>query len=102
MKSYSQSAKSIMVVKKRLLPDPDQTMNQTDPNDLGAALVLVQSIVVDPLDRLWILDTGSQLLQSTKYGGPKFTSCLVYTILIFFVMSKLFPLGLSCMMYFSM
>jgi sugar lactone lactonase YvrE len=50
---------------------PDQTMNQTDPNDLGAALVSVQSVVVDPLDRLWILDTGSQLLQPTKYGGPK-------------------------------
>jgi major royal jelly protein len=33
--------------------------------------VSVQSVVVDPLDRLWILDTGSQLLQPTKYGGPK-------------------------------
>jgi sugar lactone lactonase YvrE len=50
---------------------PDQTMNQTNPNDLGAALVSVQSVVVDPLDRLWILDTGSQLFQPTKYGGPK-------------------------------
>lgn len=31
----------------------------------------VQSVVVDPADRLWILDTGSPLFQPTKYGGPK-------------------------------
>jgi sugar lactone lactonase YvrE len=33
--------------------------------------VSVQSVVVDPADRLWILDTGSPLFQSTQYGGPK-------------------------------
>ena len=31
----------------------------------------MQSVVVDPVDRLWILDTGSPLFQPTKYGGPK-------------------------------
>lgn len=31
----------------------------------------VQSVVVDPADRLWILDTGSPLFQPTVYGGPK-------------------------------
>ncbi len=31
----------------------------------------VQSVVVDPADRLWILDTGSPLFQPTEYGGPK-------------------------------
>jgi sugar lactone lactonase YvrE len=31
----------------------------------------VQSVVVDPADRLWILDTGSPMFQPTKYGGPK-------------------------------
>lgn len=36
-----------------------------------AALVSVQSVVVDPLDRLWILDTGSPMFQPTQYGGPK-------------------------------
>ena len=46
-------------------------MNQTDPNDPAAALVSVQSVVVDPADRLWILDTGSPMFQPTKYGGPK-------------------------------
>ena len=53
---------------------PDEAMNQTDPHDLGAdaaALVSVQSVVVDPADRLWILDTGSPMFQPTKYGGPK-------------------------------
>jgi sugar lactone lactonase YvrE len=28
-------------------------------------------VVVDPADRLWILDTGSPLFQPTEYGGPK-------------------------------
>ncbi len=50
---------------------PDEAMNQTDPNDPAAALVSVQSVVVDPIDRLWILDTGSPLFQPTEYGGPK-------------------------------
>jgi sugar lactone lactonase YvrE len=50
---------------------PDESTNQTKPNDPAAALVSVQSVVVDPADRLWILDTGSPMFQPTKYGGPK-------------------------------
>jgi sugar lactone lactonase YvrE len=50
---------------------PDVEINQTDLNNLAAAFVSVQSVVVDPVDRLWILDTGSPLFQPTKYGGPK-------------------------------
>jgi sugar lactone lactonase YvrE len=50
---------------------PDESINQTNPTDQAAALVSVQSVVVDPVDRLWILDTGSPLFQPTKYGGPK-------------------------------
>jgi sugar lactone lactonase YvrE len=51
---------------------PDEAMNQTtDTHDLAATLVSVQSVVVDPADRLWILDTGSPMFQPTKYGGPK-------------------------------
>ncbi len=50
---------------------PDEVINRTDPNDPGAALVSVQSVVVDPIDRLWILDTGSPKFEPTKYGGPK-------------------------------
>jgi sugar lactone lactonase YvrE len=54
-----------------VVPYPDEATNQTDPNDPAAALVSVQSVVVDPADRLWILDTGSPMFQPTKYGGPK-------------------------------
>ncbi|GHF54028.1 sugar lactone lactonase YvrE [Deinococcus metalli] len=50
---------------------PDQATNDTDPDDPAAALVSVQSVVVDPADRLWILDTGSPMFQPTQYGGPK-------------------------------
>ncbi|SDY89868.1 Major royal jelly protein [Modestobacter sp. DSM 44400] len=31
----------------------------------------VQSIVVDPADRLWLLDTGSPMFAPTEHGGPK-------------------------------
>ncbi len=54
---------------------PDEPMNQSNRSDITAddadALVSVQSVVVDPADRLWILDTGSPMFQPTKYGGPK-------------------------------
>jgi sugar lactone lactonase YvrE len=50
---------------------PDETINQSDQNNPAAALVSVQSVVVDPADRLWILDTGSPLFRPTEYGGPK-------------------------------
>ncbi len=50
---------------------PNQAFNQTQPDNLAAALVSVQSVVVDPADRLWILDTGSPLFQPTQFGGPK-------------------------------
>jgi sugar lactone lactonase YvrE len=50
---------------------PNEAFNQTQPDDLAAALVSVQSVVVDPYDRLWILDTGSPMFQPTQYGGPK-------------------------------
>jgi sugar lactone lactonase YvrE len=50
---------------------PDEIFNQTDPNAQGKALVSVQSVVVDPMDRLWILDTDSPLFEPTKYGGPR-------------------------------
>lgn len=50
---------------------PDEAFNQTDESDPAAALVSVQSVVVDPSDRLWILDTGSPEFKPTEYGGPK-------------------------------
>ena len=50
---------------------PDEAFNQTDESDPAAALVSVQSVVIDPSDRLWILDTGSPEFKPTEYGGPK-------------------------------
>lgn len=50
---------------------PNKEFNQSDENDLAAALISVQSVVVDPADRLWILDTGSPMFKPTEYGGPK-------------------------------
>ena len=50
---------------------PDESINEVDQEDQASALVSVQSVVVDPADRLWILDTGSPLFKPTEYGGPK-------------------------------
>ncbi|SNY61773.1 L-dopachrome tautomerase-related protein [Paractinoplanes atraurantiacus] len=52
-------------------PFPDQDWNNPRDDADAEALVSVQSIVVDPADRLWILDTGSPMFQPTKPGGPK-------------------------------
>jgi sugar lactone lactonase YvrE len=52
-------------------PFPNEAWNNPSSDDDATALVSVQSIVVDPADRLWILDTGSPLFQPTKPGGPK-------------------------------
>jgi sugar lactone lactonase YvrE len=53
------------------VPYPDEAINRTDPHDLAHTLVSVQSVVVDPADRLWILDTGSIKFEPAEYGGPK-------------------------------
>jgi len=50
---------------------PDERWNQASSDDDAEALVSVQSVVVDPADRLWILDTGSPMFKPTKPGGPK-------------------------------
>ena len=38
---------------------PDETFARFDKSRPGQTLVSVQSVVVDPSDRLWMLDTGS-------------------------------------------
>ncbi|WP_329429950.1 major royal jelly family protein [Streptosporangium sp. NBC_01495] len=52
------------------VPFPDQAWN-AGSGDLSKRLVSVQSVVIDPADRLWILDTGSPLFKPTEPGGPK-------------------------------
>ncbi|MFF3488597.1 L-dopachrome tautomerase-related protein [Streptomyces sp. NPDC002701] len=50
---------------------PDGEVNREDADDLAGHFQSVQSVVVDSLDRLWILDTGSPLFAASSYGGPK-------------------------------
>lgn len=50
---------------------PNEAFNQSASDADPDALVSVQSVVTDPEDRLWILDTGSPLFKETEYGGPK-------------------------------
>jgi sugar lactone lactonase YvrE len=52
-------------------PYPNADINQPDGIADADAFVSVQSIIVDPADRLWILDTGSPEFQPTERGGPK-------------------------------
>lgn len=54
-----------------LVPYPNEAINRADPADPAASFVSAQSVVVDPADRLWILDTGSPMFQPPQYGGPK-------------------------------
>ncbi|MEX2263385.1 MAG: L-dopachrome tautomerase-related protein [Bryobacteraceae bacterium] len=55
----------------RTVAYPSEEANQDRRSDPAAELVSVQSVVVDPKDRLWILDTGSPMFQTVQYGGPK-------------------------------
>ena len=50
---------------------PDPEVNREDAADPAGHLQSVQSVVVDPANRLWILDTGSPLFAGSSYGGPK-------------------------------
>lgn len=67
---------------------PDPHTARFDLDDQPASLVSVQSVVVDPADRLWVLDTGSPQFAPTTYGGPKLvcvdldTDRVVQTILV--------------------
>jgi sugar lactone lactonase YvrE len=49
---------------------PGQELNDNRSDADSERLVSVQSIVVDPADRLWLLDTGSPLFAPTEHGGP--------------------------------
>ena len=54
-----------------IAPYPDEIINKANEDDLASSFLSVQSIIIDPLDRLWVLDTGSPLFKPTEYGGPK-------------------------------
>jgi len=50
---------------------PDAEINRLDAGKSGKGMISVQSVVVDPDDRLWVLDTGSVEFGPTSPGGPK-------------------------------
>ncbi len=50
---------------------PDATVNRPDEGQSADRLISVQSVVVDPSDRLWLVDTGSIEFGPTSPGGPK-------------------------------
>jgi sugar lactone lactonase YvrE len=61
----------VEIIGGQITPFPNEAMNQLDLDRPGDHLVSVQSVVIDPADRLWILDTGSINFQPVISGGPK-------------------------------
>jgi sugar lactone lactonase YvrE len=55
----------------KIVPYPDTDLNRLEQERQAEHFVSVQSVVVDPRDRLWILDTGSIEFGLTTFGGPK-------------------------------
>jgi sugar lactone lactonase YvrE len=54
------------------VPFPDAAINRVpEAGKLASGFVSVQSVVVDPRDRLWVLDTGSIEMKPSELGGPK-------------------------------
>lgn len=59
------------IVNGEAIAYPNEAINKAESNADAERLVSVQSVVVDPKDRLWILDTGSPMFKETEFGGPK-------------------------------
>jgi sugar lactone lactonase YvrE len=68
-------------------PYPDAEINRWSGAGAGASaeksFVSVQSVVVDPIDRLWVLDTGSVKMEGTVPGGPKLVGIDLKTNAVF-------------------
>jgi sugar lactone lactonase YvrE len=62
---------------------PDAEVNRLDVSRAADTFVSVQSIVVDPRNRLWILDTGSIKLEPVVPNGPKLVGIDLSTNRIF-------------------
>ena len=58
------------IVDREVIPYPNANINLQNslPED---SLLSVQSVVVDPNNRLWMLDTGRPLFEPASYGQPK-------------------------------
>jgi sugar lactone lactonase YvrE len=59
------------LVNGKCVPYPNAEINKLDLKKVKDHLVSVQSVVIDPRGRLWILDTGSLSFQPTIVGAPK-------------------------------
>ena len=55
----------------RLVPFPTAAMNQNRSDDPTHSFLSVQSVVIDPANRLWALDTGSPELRPPTAGAAK-------------------------------
>jgi sugar lactone lactonase YvrE len=55
----------------KVVPYPDAAINAFDPKRPGETLGSVQSVVVDPANRLWILDTAAPGFSAPIAGGAK-------------------------------
>lgn len=49
----------------------DSVWNNFDPSDPEHRFLSVQSVVIDSIDHLWVLDTGRALSEAAPPGGPK-------------------------------
>lgn len=53
------------------VPYPSRALNQLNANKPSECLISIQSVVVDPDNRLWILDTGRIVFGKPLPKGPK-------------------------------
>ncbi len=72
---------------------PDAFVNRLAKDHPAEGLMSVQSVVVDPDDRLWLLDTGSVEFGPTLPGGPKLVGVDLTTNKVFKTIS--FPEGVA-------
>lgn len=67
----------------KLVAFPDEQVNKYDESNYSDTFVSVQSVVVDPSDRLWVLDTGSINLGPVRSLAPKLVGIDLHTNRIF-------------------
>ena len=74
----------VEVKKGRLVPFPSANMSSPHSKwPRAKRLVSVQSVVVDPKDRLWMLDTGSVKMGAILPDGPKLVGVNLQTNRVF-------------------
>jgi sugar lactone lactonase YvrE len=59
------------IIDGRPVAYPDPEINRLSPQRAGDTLVSVQSVIVDPVGYLWLLDTGSLAFAPPVEAGPK-------------------------------